>query len=63
MEFTVEYKQEEVGHWLAEAKEIPGVLTNGKDPYDAVAIRVVEPVREHDIVFRIVGNTPEPHPA
>lgn len=37
MKFTVEYEQEEDGRWLAEVKEIPGVLTYGKDPDDAVA--------------------------
>lgn len=35
--FTVEYEQEEDGRWLAEVKELPGVLTYGKDPDDAVA--------------------------
>ena len=37
MKFTVEYEQEEDGRWLAEVKEIPEVLTYGKDPDDAVA--------------------------
>lgn len=37
MKFTVEYEQEEDGRWLAEVKELPGVLTYGKDPDDAVA--------------------------
>ena len=37
MKFTVEYEQEEDGRWLAEVKEIPGVLTYGDDPDDAVA--------------------------
>lgn len=37
MKFTVEYEQEEDGRWLAEVKEMPGVLTYGKDPDDAVA--------------------------
>jgi predicted RNase H-like HicB family nuclease len=36
MNFTVEYEQEEDGRWLAEVKEIPGVLTYGDDPDDAV---------------------------
>jgi predicted RNase H-like HicB family nuclease len=27
MRFTVEYEQEEDGRWLAEVKELPGVLT------------------------------------
>ena len=37
MKFTVEYEQEDDGRWLAEVKELPGVLTYGKDPDDAVA--------------------------
>lgn len=30
-------------------------------PGDAVAIKVIEPVREHDIVYRVVEETAEPH--
>jgi hypothetical protein len=30
-------------------------------PGDDVAIKVAEPVREHDIVYRVVEETPEPH--
>jgi predicted RNase H-like HicB family nuclease len=47
MKFTVEYEQEEDGRWLAEVKELPGVLTYGKDPDEAasraqaLALRVV----------------------
>jgi predicted RNase H-like HicB family nuclease len=37
MKFTVEYEQEEDGRWLAEVKEIPGVLSYGADPDQAVA--------------------------
>jgi predicted RNase H-like HicB family nuclease len=37
MKFTVEYEQEEDGRWLAEVKELPGVLTYGKDPDEAVS--------------------------
>ena len=37
MTFTVEYEQEEDGRWLAEVKELPGVLTYGDDPDEAVA--------------------------
>jgi predicted RNase H-like HicB family nuclease len=37
MKFTVEYEQEDDGRWLAEGKELPGVLTYGKDPDEAVA--------------------------
>jgi predicted RNase H-like HicB family nuclease len=48
MKFTVEYEQEEDGRWLAEVKELPGVLAYGKDPDDAtdraqaLALRVIE---------------------
>jgi predicted RNase H-like HicB family nuclease len=47
MKFTVEYEQEEDGRWLAEVKELPGVLAYGKDPDDAashaqaLALRVI----------------------
>ena len=37
MKFTVEYEQEEDGRWLAEVKELPGVLSYGKDPDEAMA--------------------------
>lgn len=37
MKFTVEHEQEEDGRWLAEVKELPGVLTYGKEPDEAVA--------------------------
>jgi predicted RNase H-like HicB family nuclease len=37
MKFTVEYEQEEDGRWLAEVKELPGVLEYGKDADDAAA--------------------------
>ena len=47
MKLTVEYEQEEDGRWLAEVKELPGVLAYGKDPDEAasraqaLALRVV----------------------
>jgi predicted RNase H-like HicB family nuclease len=37
MRFTVEYEKEEDGRWLAEVKELPGVLAYGRTPEDAVA--------------------------
>jgi predicted RNase H-like HicB family nuclease len=37
MKFTVEYEQEEDGRWLAEVKELPGVLAYGKDRDEATA--------------------------
>jgi len=47
MKLTVEYEQEEDGRWLAEVKELPGVLAYGKDAdaaaahAQALALRVV----------------------
>jgi putative protease len=32
-------------------------------PGDDVAVKVVEPVREHDIVYRVVEESLEPHTA
>ncbi len=49
MKFTVEYEQEEDGRWLAEIKELPGVLTYGKDPDDAVA-------RAQALALRVVAD-------
>ena len=37
MNFTVEYEEEDDGRWLAEVKELPGVLTYGDNPDDAMA--------------------------
>jgi len=37
MKFTVETEQEEDGRWLAEVKELPGVLAYGKNSNDAAA--------------------------
>lgn len=37
MKFTVEYEQEEDGRWLAEVRELPGVMAYGKDPDEAAA--------------------------
>jgi predicted RNase H-like HicB family nuclease len=37
MTFTIEYEQEEDGRWLAEVKELPGVMVYGKDSNDAMA--------------------------
>ncbi len=30
-------------------------------PGDNVAIKVLEPVREHDVIYRVVEESPEPH--
>ncbi|MCC7187324.1 MAG: hypothetical protein IT312_01170 [Anaerolineales bacterium] len=37
MKFIVEYEQEEDGRWLAEVKELPGVMVYGNNPDDAAA--------------------------
>ena len=37
MKFTVETEREEDGRWLAEVKELPGVLVYGKNSADAAA--------------------------
>lgn len=53
MNFTIEYEQEEDGRWLAEVKELPGVLSYGLTPEDAMtkvqalALRVVADRLEH----------------
>ncbi|MFZ5819198.1 MAG: type II toxin-antitoxin system HicB family antitoxin [Chloroflexota bacterium] len=53
MKFTVEYEQEEDGRWLAEVKELPGVLVYGENPDDAaaraqaLALRVIADRLEH----------------
>ncbi len=49
MKFTVEYEQEEDGRWLAEVKELPGVLVYGKDPDDAAA-------RAQALALRVVAD-------
>jgi predicted RNase H-like HicB family nuclease len=38
MKFTVECEQESDGRWLAEVKELPGVMVYGKDPDEAAAL-------------------------
>ncbi len=37
MNFHIEYERESDGRWLAEVPEIPGVLTYGKSPEEAMA--------------------------
>jgi predicted RNase H-like HicB family nuclease len=47
MQLTIEYEQEEDGRWLAEVLELPGALTYGESPEEAVnkakalALRVI----------------------
>lgn len=36
MNFSIEYEQEEDGRWLAEAIGLPGVLTYGNTPGEAM---------------------------
>ena len=49
MKFTVEYEQEEDGRWLAEVKELPGVLTYGKDPDEAAS-------RAHALALSVIAD-------
>lgn len=49
MTFTVEYEQEEDGRWLAEVKELPGVMVYGKDSADAIA-------HAHALALRVVAD-------
>lgn len=49
MKFTVEYEQEEDGRWLAEVKELPGVLVYGNDADDAAA-------RAQALALRVVAD-------
>ena len=54
MKFTIEFEREVDGRWLAEVTELPGVLTYGKTPDEAIAhakalaLRVVADQLEHD---------------
>ncbi|MDY6851666.1 MAG: type II toxin-antitoxin system HicB family antitoxin [Thermodesulfobacteriota bacterium] len=53
MTFTIEYEQETDGRWLAEVKELPGVLAYGQTPDEArskvqaLALRVLADRIEH----------------
>jgi predicted RNase H-like HicB family nuclease len=63
MKFTVEYEQEDDGRWLAEVKELPGVLTYGKDPDEAasraqaLALRVIADWLEGQAADRFSQNS------
>lgn len=37
MELTIESEQESDGRWLAEVKELPGVMTYGKTRLEAIS--------------------------
>lgn len=51
--FTIEVEQEQDGRWIAEVLELPGVMTYGESPEDAMikvqalALRVVADRLEH----------------
>jgi len=53
MNFSIEYEQEEDGRWLAEVPQLPGVLTYGTTPDEAMAkaevlaLRVLAEQLEH----------------
>jgi len=53
MTFTIEYEQETDGRWIAEVKELPGVLAYGRTPDEArskvqaLALRVLADRIEH----------------
>ncbi len=49
MTFRVEVEQEEDGRWLAEVSELPGVLSYGASPADAVA-------RVQALALRVVAD-------
>ena len=59
--FTIEVEQEQDGRWIAEVLELPGVMTYGDSPEDAMikvqalALRVVADRLEHG---EWVGSTP-----
>jgi predicted RNase H-like HicB family nuclease len=54
MTFTIEYEREDVGRWLAEVLELPGVLAYAQTSDEAVAkaqalaLRVMADRLEHD---------------
>jgi predicted RNase H-like HicB family nuclease len=53
MQLTIEYEQEDDGRWLAEVLELPGTLTYGQSPEEAVSkakaltLRVIAEQIEH----------------
>jgi predicted RNase H-like HicB family nuclease len=53
MTFTIEIEQEEDGRWIAEVRDLPGVLAYGQTPEEAtakvqaIALRVVADRLEH----------------
>jgi predicted RNase H-like HicB family nuclease len=68
MPLTVEIEQEEDGRWLAEVPELPGVLTYGQTPQEAIdgvqalSLRVLadrldhgEPVPQMNGVFAVTS--------
>lgn len=49
MTFRVELEQEQDGRWIAEVSELPGVLSYGATPQDAVA-------RVQALALRVVAD-------
>ncbi len=49
MNFTIEYEQEDVGRWLAEVPELPGVLAYGKDAEEAM-------VKAETLALRVIAE-------
>ena len=69
MTFTIEYEQETDGRWLAEVKELPGVLAYGqtsdeaRSKVQALALRVLADRIEHgEEVPKKTRERPEPLP-
>jgi predicted RNase H-like HicB family nuclease len=49
MTYTIESEQETDGRWLAEVKEMPGVLTYGQSEQDAIA-------KAEALAFRVLAD-------
>jgi predicted RNase H-like HicB family nuclease len=47
--YTIESEQETDGRWLAEVKEMPGVLTYGQSEQDAIA-------KAEALAFRVLAD-------
>lgn len=60
MNFTIECEQEEDGRWLAEVPELPGVLTYGATPNEAMGR--AEALALRVLAERIEQDQPRPLP-
>lgn len=60
MDFTIEYEREEDGRWLAEVPQLPGVLTYGSSPREAMARAEVLALRV--LAERLEHGESEPQP-